>query len=86
LDALPDGVFVLLPGHPDDCYLLWNGLLRRWTPAGYSEGLRKRPGVTAHVLTPRSTVNALAVGYAPLVHASAAPAVVPFQKVTFQKR
>src|SRR5262249_23561903 len=73
LDALPEGVFVTLPEHPDEALLLWRDALWPWTVAGYGAP-RRRQDVTPHVtiLTPRSTVAAIAAGYAPAVHECAA--------------
>jgi hypothetical protein len=67
--SLPDGVFVegLAPAAP---LLVWGGALRPWSPGRYGEPVPKLAGVMT-VLTPRSTVNALAAGYAPAVHATA---------------
>jgi hypothetical protein len=71
LGALPDGVFVALPGPAPAAALLWRGALWRWSPRGYAPGPGGRPAERVTVLTPRSTVAAIAAGYAPSVHASA---------------
>jgi hypothetical protein len=64
LGALPDGVFVELPGSPA-AWLLWDRALCPWSPEGYGAA-RPRPRARAvTVLTPRSTVAAIAAGYAP---------------------
>jgi hypothetical protein len=67
LGELPDGVFIVRDGDP---WLVSDGGLRRWTPAGYTDraGLFDGP---AAVLTPRATVAAIRVGYRPLLHPSA---------------
>jgi hypothetical protein len=72
IEALPDGVFILLPDAPEAAFLLWQGNLHRWSPAGYT-GRRPRAGIVGQVdvLTPLSTVNAIAAGYTPAVHKSA---------------
>jgi hypothetical protein len=71
LASLPDGVFVCVPGTREPL-LLWRGALRPWSPAGYGAP-RATPaaGDPVTVLTPRSTVAAIAAGYRPAVHPSA---------------
>ncbi len=72
IEALPDGVFVVLPDTPEAAFLLWRGGLHRWSPAGYVERMpRAGSSYPVDVLTPRSTVNAITAGYAPSVHATA---------------
>jgi hypothetical protein len=68
--TLPDGVFVAREdrGIP---LLVWRGALRPWSPEGYGEPETKRGADAATVLTPMSTVRALAAGYSPNVDASA---------------
>jgi hypothetical protein len=63
---LPDGVFVDSDG---DFRLLWNGMLRRWTPDGYVDPIGAEGEAT--VLTPQLSVDALRHGYAVTVHPSA---------------
>ena len=67
LSELPDGVFVV---HQGESWLVKDGGLRRWTPAGYTERAGQFSGPAA-VLTPRSTVAAIRAGYRPLLHPSA---------------
>src|SRR5262245_16804479 len=69
ITVLPDGVFVALRprGTPR---LLWARGLWPWSPEGYGAP-EPMPGGRVTVLTPRSTVGAFGVGYAPGVHASA---------------
>jgi hypothetical protein len=71
LASLPDGVFVCVSGAREPL-LLWRGTLRPWSPAGYGAP-RAWPeaGDRVRVLTPRSTVAAIAAGYVPAFHASA---------------
>jgi hypothetical protein len=70
LSDLPDGVFVTRKGEPTAALLVSAGRLWRWSPAGYADaGRRGRETVT--VLTPPSTVRALAAGYAPQRHPTA---------------
>lgn len=64
--ALPHGAMVAVEG---DAYLVHGGGLLRWSPAGYSDPQPFRGAV--EVLTPRSTVGAIAAGYAPVLHPSA---------------
>jgi hypothetical protein len=65
---LPDGVFVEMDKMP---YLIWHRQLYLWTPAGYAEPIPIPETPTVKVLTPRSTVGAIAYGYRPVVHESA---------------
>jgi hypothetical protein len=69
LAALPDGVLVL--DGAAEPWLIWEGALWRWTPAGYTERRpHPREGRVA-VLTPPTTVRVLAADYRPAVHPSA---------------
>ena len=73
LGDLPDGVFVLVE---DESWLVLDGGLRRWTPAGY-EGRRPMPA-RGLVITPPSLVEVLRVGWegaVPLLHPSVTQAV-----------
>lgn len=67
LCELPDGVFIAWQG---EYWLLRNGNLHLWTPAGYTTRRDLFEGMAA-VLTPRSTVNTIRAGYRPGVHPSA---------------
>jgi hypothetical protein len=67
LGELPDGVFIARDG---ESWLVHDGGLRRWTPAGYSDRTGPFDGPAA-VLTPRATVAAIRAGYHPLLHPSA---------------
>jgi hypothetical protein len=67
LRELPDGVFIARDG---ESWLVHDGGLRRWTPAGYSDRIDSFDGQAA-VLTPRATVAAIRAGYRPLLHPSA---------------
>jgi hypothetical protein len=69
LDELPDRVFVVLPSS-DTPYLVRGDALLPWSFAGYGRPIA-RPVVVAQVLTPRSTVRALAHGYRADLHSSA---------------
>jgi hypothetical protein len=66
LRSLPDGVFIVWQS---EYWLLHNGNLHLWTPAGYTERRDLFDG-TASVLTPRSTVDTIRAGYRPGVHRS----------------
>jgi hypothetical protein len=71
LDELPDGVFVLRDDGP---WLVLRAGLRRWTPAGYAEGIARETG-RATVVTPPSLVEVLRSGWSgavPLVHPTSA--------------
>ena len=57
--GLPTGSMVVHDGEP---YLVAEGTLRRWTPAGYGEGGRLPRG-EVDVLTPPSLVGVLATGW-----------------------
>ena len=52
-----------------EALLVWRGGVVPWSPAGYGAARRPR-GQEVTVLTPRSTVAAIAAGYVPGVHAS----------------
>jgi hypothetical protein len=72
LAALPDGAMVRADG---ESYLIAQGRALPWTFDGYREA---QPGVTgAKLLTPPSTLRALAAGYRPLLHPSAGQAAAP---------
>jgi methylphosphotriester-DNA--protein-cysteine methyltransferase len=72
LGAPPDGVFVALPAAPEEALLVADGRLWRWAPGGYADaGALPRTAKKVTVLTPRSTVRAIAAGYAPARHRSA---------------
>jgi hypothetical protein len=76
LDALPDGVFIALPGKPGTACLVLGRQLLSWTAEGY-RGVQERPrDLEVTVLTPRTTVAALAAGFKPQLHPSAEPAFV----------
>jgi len=69
LDTLPDGAMIVLHG---EAFAVRNKQLLQWAPAGYSETKRRPRGIEVDVLTPPSILSALARGYAPLWHPSAA--------------
>jgi len=68
LGGVPQGAFVALDGEPGAALLVVAGALWRWSAAGYSQGPPLRPDEEANVLTPRSTANAIAAGYAPALY------------------
>jgi hypothetical protein len=70
LAELPDGA-MLQEG--TESYLILKGQALLWTHAGYREGDPTFEG--ALLLTPPSTLRALAAGYAPVLHPSAAELV-----------
>ena len=65
---LPDGVFVIVEERP---WLVLDDRLLRWTPAGY-DAVREMPEGLVTVATPLPSVAAIAAGYHPALHASAA--------------
>ncbi|MCC7364547.1 MAG: hypothetical protein IT303_09255 [Dehalococcoidia bacterium] len=67
--AVADGVMVMFGDDPGGAWLVWGGLVRRWSFEGYGE-VRPAEG-KARLLTPPSAARAIAAGYVPRVHASA---------------
>jgi len=65
--ALPDGTMVAAD---TDAYLIWAGRSWRWSFGGYRQAVP--PGGFDALLTPPSTVAALASGYRPVLHPSVA--------------
>jgi hypothetical protein len=73
LASLPDGAFIRLDG---SAWLLWGGQLLEWSAGGYRMRRSLRPAPTrVEVLTPRSLVAVLRVGYSLQLHVSAHEAV-----------
>ncbi len=69
ISELPDSAMVLV----DDAraaFLLRQGYLYLWSPAGYVERRTAPSGRTVMVLTPPSVARVLAAGYHPIVHPS----------------
>jgi hypothetical protein len=71
LAVLPDGAFVVLPDG-DAPYLVSGAALFPWSFASYGSPIA-RPNTIVQVLTPRSTVRAIAHGYVPSCHSTAHP-------------
>jgi hypothetical protein len=71
LDALPDGVMVLLASSAGP-HLVRGDALYPWQFDGYVQPIA-RPDVSVQVLTPRSTVRAIEHGFQPAIHLSAQP-------------
>jgi methylphosphotriester-DNA--protein-cysteine methyltransferase len=66
---VPDGVLIARPADPQTALLVADGRLWRWAPGGYVHaGTLPRATTRVTVLTPRSTVRAIAAGYAPERH------------------
>jgi hypothetical protein len=63
---LPDGTMLQAGGNS---FLIAEGRVLRWSPAGYTSATRLPDDVT--LLTPPSTVRAFAAGYRPMLHPSA---------------
>jgi hypothetical protein len=59
INSLPDGTFIALENDP---YLIAGGYIYLWTPGGYTKK-KSLPEGEADVLTPKSIVNTLRVGY-----------------------
>ena len=70
---LPDGTMVTVDGS-EDAWLLAGGAAWRWKWDGYCDPQRFDERREVTVLTPRSIVGALAAGYCPVLHPSAARA------------
>jgi hypothetical protein len=66
---LPDGVMVRYQGAVG---LLAGGRIQRWSFSGYADPVPLSRAGQVELLTPPATVAALAAGYRPLVHPSAA--------------
>lgn len=67
--SLPLGTFVDING---EALLLWRRGLKRWSFFGYSSSsARPSPQTPVRVLTPKSVVRTLALGFVPSVHQSA---------------
>jgi len=66
---LPDGVMIRYGGVPG---LLASGRVLPWSFAGYLAPVTLRPATPVELLTPPATVAAIAAGYRPLLHPSAA--------------
>jgi hypothetical protein len=69
LDALPNGTFVVLDASSVP-YLVHGDALLPWSFEGYGQPIA-RPTTAVQVLTPHSTVRALAHGYLPDIHPTA---------------
>jgi hypothetical protein len=65
--SLPDGAMLVLDGAP---WAVRGDRIRLWSPSGYGT-TRSRPQGEVPVLTPPTTLAALAAGYAPLWHPTA---------------
>jgi hypothetical protein len=72
LAKLPNGTFIA--GIDNTPFLVWGEMLYAWSPSGYTSAISKLSieATEVTVLTPKSIVAALRVGYVSLVHASAA--------------
>jgi hypothetical protein len=66
IEKLPDGAMVAVGG---EAFLVLAGAALRWDSCGYLPA--DPPGGTARLLTPPSTLRALAAGYRPVLHPSA---------------
>jgi hypothetical protein len=68
--ALPDGTMVAAGA---DVFAILGGRLLPWRFDGYGAPVLSPPGASLRLVTPRSTVAALAAGYLPAWHPSASP-------------
>jgi hypothetical protein len=66
LSGLPDGAMVQ---QGEDSFLVMQGRVRRWSPAGYADAQGRLDD--ARLLTPPSTLRALSAGYQPRLHPTA---------------
>jgi hypothetical protein len=73
-DQLPDGVMIRIGGTSG---LILRSRFHPWTFQGYGEPATVRGPEPIEVLTPPSTVAAIAAGYRPLVHPSAVADATP---------
>ncbi len=73
IDGLPDGAFVAL-GPELRPFLVRGPQVFPWSPQGYGTPLERPVGLMVVVLTPSSTVRALAHGYKPDLHPTATEA------------
>jgi len=69
IDELPDGVMVRFAGTPG---LLAGETILPWSFTGYGAPIAVSPAASVDLLTPPSTAAAIACGYRPLIHPSAA--------------
>jgi hypothetical protein len=69
---LPDGTMITRDG---EIGLLAGGAAYGWSWTGYGPGERLPASTPVEVLTPPAIVTAIAAGYRPMVHPSAAGAV-----------
>jgi hypothetical protein len=67
--GLPDGVMIRSGGAVG---LLLGGSVLPWSFSGYGAPIAVSPTLSVEVLTPPSSVAALAAGYRPMIHPSAA--------------
>ncbi|MCB8965809.1 MAG: hypothetical protein H6660_02855 [Ardenticatenaceae bacterium] len=65
LDNLPNGTFVAAAA---TAYLVWEDALLPWSPGGYGAAQKRPFAQPMTILTPPSTVRALAAGYVPVVN------------------
>lgn len=65
--SLPDGAFILMQDRP---HLVQGAAILPFSPTGYGPSLPWTAGPVT-VLTPRPTLEVLAAGYAPVLHATA---------------
>lgn len=69
--ALPDGVFVTSVDDEGPALLVLDGALVPWQPTGYGTPLAVDPATAYRLLTPPTSVRALAGGYPVTIHPEA---------------
>jgi hypothetical protein len=72
LDRLPEATLLTLPDEPGVAFAVRGNALLQWAPAGYNAARPRPQGIAVDVLTPPGILTALAGGYRPLWHPSAA--------------
>jgi hypothetical protein len=72
IDALPDGGFLTLAKEPGRAFTARGDTLLQWTTTGYTARCARPHGIVVEVLTPPCILAALAAGYRPSWHPSAA--------------
>lgn len=69
---IPDGTFILWNGDP---YAIQDGMMRLWTPSGYTSATPLPDTGPLTVLTPKSVVRAFSAGYQPQLGIGLSPKI-----------
>ncbi len=67
---IPDGVMFHRQEGDLVAFLKWKGRAWAWSPEGYTDDGAISPEQTVVVLTPKTVVEVIRVGYVPMVHGS----------------